>query len=94
MEEKKEEKKDESLGEPVGKITHFFSKVSVAVVEITKGMLKKGDKIRIKGHTTDFEMEIKSMQIEHKEIPEAKVGDDIGMKVDNPVREHDLVYKI
>jgi len=85
---------DELLGEPVGRVTHFFSKINVAVILLEKGSLKVGDKIRIKGHTTDFEMEVKSMQVQHKEIPEAKAGDDIGMKVDEPVREHDQVFKV
>ncbi|MFH1915959.1 MAG: EF-Tu/IF-2/RF-3 family GTPase [Nanoarchaeota archaeon] len=85
---------DETLGTYIGKITHFFSKINVAIVLIEEGLLKKGDTIRIKGHTTDFEQKVASMQIDHKEIAEAKPGDDIGMKMDQPVHEHDKVYKV
>ena len=85
---------DETLGTYIGKITHFFSKINVAVVLIEEGLLKKGDTIRIKGNTTDFEQKVASMQVQHKEIEEAKPGDDIGMKMDQPVHEHDKVYKV
>jgi len=78
-------------GKEVGKITHFFDKIGVAVVEIT-GKLKVGDKIKIKGSTTDFEQNVDSMQIEHEEVKEAKKGDAIGMKVADRVREHDKVF--
>lgn len=85
-----EEKKEELIG----KITHFFSKIEVGIIEITKGSLEVGDKIHVKGATTDFEQEIKSMQIEHEEIEKAKKGDVIGLKVKDKVREGDEVYKI
>jgi len=78
---------------PIGKITHFFPKISVAVVELN-GTIKKGDKIKIVGHGKEFEQTVESMQIEHEQVKEAKKGQSIGMKVDEPVREKDLVYKI
>ena len=84
---------EESLGEEVGTVTHYYSHISVAVIDIT-GKLKVGDKIRIKGHTSDFTQNVDSMQIEHDKIQEAKAGDAIGMKVKDHVREHDKVYKI
>jgi putative protease len=77
----------------VGKITHFFPKISVAVIEVTAGSLKKGDTIHIKGATTDFSQQIDSMQVDHDSVEEAKEGTAIGMKLKEPVREHDLVYK-
>jgi len=77
----------------VGKITHFFPKISVAVIEVTSGSLKKGDIVHIKGATTDFKQKIGSMQVDHESVEEAKQGAAIGMKVKEPVREHDLVYK-
>lgn len=76
---------------PIGKITHFFEKINVAVIEVS-GKMKVGDTIRIKGVTTDFEQPVESMQIEHEQIKEAKKGQAIGMKVAGKVREGDLVY--
>jgi translation elongation factor EF-1alpha len=81
------------LGKPIGKVTHFFDKVGVAVVEVS-GKLKNGDKIRIKGSTTDFEQAVGSMQVENKPIKEAKKGQAIGLKVSERVRPNDMVYLI
>ena len=78
----------------IGKITHVFKKINVAVLQLTDGELNIGDTIHVKGHTTDFTQVINSMQIEHDSIQKAKKGDDIGLKVDNPVHEHDEVYKV
>lgn len=78
----------------IGKISHVFKKISVAIIDITDGELNVGDTIHIKGHTTDFEQKIGSMQIEHEQIQKAKKGDSIGLKVDNPVHEHDEVYLV
>ena len=76
----------------VGQITHFFSKISVAVIELRKP-LKVGDTIVVKGPTTDFEQPVESMQIEHKDVQKAEAGQSIGLKVLQRVRETDLVYK-
>ena len=80
--------------EKVGKIVKFFSKPSVAALEITDGILAVGDRIKIKGHTTDFEDTITSMQEENQPIEKASPGQMIGIKVKERVREHDIVYKI
>ena len=80
-------------GEEVGKISHFFGKISVGIIEVT-GNIRVGDKIKIKGATTDFEQNIESMQIDHKDVKEAKPGDSIGVKLIEPVRQNDKVYKI
>lgn len=93
-EEKPKEPKEESLGEEIGRVTHYFTKIGVGVIEITNGTLKVGEKIRIKGATTDFEQKIDSMQIEHEQVKEAKAGQGIGLKVKDHVREHDKVYKV
>ena len=77
----------------VGKITHYFDKISVAIVELS-GVLKVGDRIHIKGNSTDFEQDISSIQIEHENVKKAKKGDAIGVKVDEKVREGDEVYLI
>ena len=76
----------------VGSITHFFSKISVAVVELT-APLSVSDHILIKGPTTDFEQMVESMQIEHKNIEKAEAGQSIGMKMAEHVKERDVVYK-
>jgi len=80
--------------EKVGKVVKFFTKPSVAAIEVTDGVLSVGDKIKIKGHTTDFEDTIKTMQQENNSIEKAAPGQLIGIKVKDRVREHDVVYKI
>ncbi|MFZ5559414.1 MAG: hypothetical protein ACOZAL_01310 [Patescibacteria group bacterium] len=85
-----EEKKEEL----VGKITHYFGKIEVGIVEITKGSLTVGDTIHIKGSATDFEQSVDSMQIEHQQVEKVKKGDVIGLKVKEKVKEGDEVYKI
>jgi len=78
----------------IGEVTHYFNKIGVAAIKIISGQLKKGDIIHIKGHTTDFTEEIDSMQIEHQPVEVANTGDEIGIKVDNVVREGDEVFKV
>ena len=77
----------------IGKIVHYFDKINVAIVELS-GVLKIGDRVHIKGNSTDFEQDISSIQIEHEDMKEAKKGDAIGVKVDEKVREGDEVYLI
>ena len=77
----------------IGKVTHFFSKISVAGIELS-GTIKVGDKISIEGATTKFEENIESMQIDNKVVPEAKAGDLIGIKVKDKTRVGDDVYLI
>jgi len=76
----------------VGHITHFFSKISVAVVEL-HAPLVTGDHILIRGPSTDFEQVVESMQIEHKNIQRAEAGQSIGLKTVQHVHERDIVYK-
>ena len=76
----------------VGRITHFFSKISVCVIELS-APLAVGDTIAIKGPTTDFEQPVESMQIEHNNVQRAEAGQSIGLKVAQRVRENDMVYK-
>lgn len=77
----------------IGKVTHYFKKIGVAVLELSDE-IKVGDTIRIKGHSTDFTQKVVSMQIEHKPIEVGKPGDNIAIKVDDVVKEHDLVFKV
>ena len=79
--------------EIIGKVSDFFAHPVVAGIELTAG-LQVGDKIRIKGHTTDLEMEVASIQIDNEQETEAKAGASIGIKVTEKVRSGDLVYKI
>ena len=76
----------------IGHITHFFAKISVAVIEL-KAPLAVGDSILVKGPTTDFEQVVESMQIEHKNVVRAEAGQSIGLRVAQRVREKDTVYK-
>ncbi len=77
----------------VGKVTHYFAKIGVAVIEITDGSIKVGDEIHIKGHTSDFKQKVHSMQIEHESVHMAEPGQSIGVKLNEPVRTNDSVYK-
>ena len=77
----------------VGKITHFFPKISVAVIKADE-VLKKGDKLSIEGHDNTVEMTLESMQIEHKDVEEAGKGQSVGMRVTDKVREGDQVFKL
>ncbi|MBU1075652.1 MAG: translation elongation factor-like protein [Spirochaetes bacterium] len=74
-------------------VEDFYSHINVVALKV-KGVIKVGDKLHFKGHTTDFIEEVKSMQKEHKDVEEAKKGDEIGLKTENRVRKHDKVYKV
>jgi len=77
----------------IGNIVHYYDKIGVAVVKVLSP-LKVGDRIKISGHDKEFEQEIASMQVEHQSIDQAKKGDDVGMKVEQPVKDGDEVYKV
>ena len=79
--------------EIIGKVSDFFAHPVVAGIELTAA-LKVGDKIQIKGHTTDVEMTVTSLQIDNAQVNEAKAGDSIGIKVPERVRSGDSVYKV
>ena len=78
----------------VGEVMKFFAKPSVAAIEVTNAEIAVGDKLHFVGHTTDFEETVDSMQIENKNIQKASVGDLVGIKVKERVREKDQVYKM
>ena len=79
--------------EVIGKVSDFFAHPVVAGIELT-ATLQVGDRIHIKGHTTDMELTIDSMQINNVDVNEAKAGDAIGIKVSERVRRGDTVYKV
>ena len=91
MAEKQVEEK--APGKKVGKVTHYYTNIGVAVIELSS-TLKVGDKIKIKGATSDFEQKVNSMQIEHEKVEEAKKGKSIGLKTKKHVRQNDVVYKL
>lgn len=75
----------------VGKVTHYYGKLGVAIVELT-GKLKKGDTIKIADSSGEFEETVAEMQVDHKEVAEAKKGDAVGIKVSRKVHEGAAVY--
>ena len=77
----------------VGKVIHYFTKIGVGIIELSDE-LKVGDRISIEGATTNVQQIVDSMQIEHKDVPSARAGQSIGIKVGQRVREEDLVYKL
>ncbi len=79
--------------EIIGTVSDFFARPVVVAIELTAA-LKVGDKIHIKGHTTDLELVVDSMQIKNVDVKEAKAGDSIGVKVSERVRKKDTVYKV
>lgn len=79
--------------EVIGNVSDFFARPVVAGIGLT-GTLKLGDKLHIKGHTTDLELVVESMQIDNVNVKEAKAGDAIGIKVSERVRRGDVVYKV
>ncbi len=81
------------MEEKIGKVTHYYSKLGVAAVELQHGKLRKGDKIHIHGHTTDLEQSVDSMELDHQPIVEASEGQNVGVRVHEHVRENDDVYK-
>jgi len=75
----------------IGQVSSYFNKPGVAAIKLS-GKLKVGDKVHIKGHTTDFKQKVGSMQIENKKVKEGKKGDHIGIKVSDRVRPNDKVF--
>ncbi|MGD8984418.1 MAG: EF-Tu/IF-2/RF-3 family GTPase [Desulfobacteraceae bacterium] len=80
--------------ELVGIVVKFFAKPSVAAIEVTSGTIKVGDALKYQGHTTDFTEQVNSMELDNEPLEEAKVGDLVGIKVKERVRENDKVYKV
>lgn len=81
-------------GQRIGVVTHYYSHLTVAVVKLESARLRVGDTIHIRGHTTDFEQRVDSIQVNHASVQEVGPGDDFGLKVREHAREHDVVYKV
>jgi hypothetical protein len=78
----------------IGIVTHYFSHLSVAVVQLESARLRIGDTIHIRGHTTDFRQPVDSLQVDRQPVNEVGPEDDFGLRVIDHVREHDIVYKV
>jgi translation elongation factor EF-Tu-like GTPase len=78
----------------IGTVTHYYSHLNVAVVQINKGTLRVGDTIHLKGNTTDLAQTVESMEYEHAHIDQAGAGQSVGIRVNDHVREHDIVYLV
>jgi translation elongation factor EF-1alpha len=80
--------------EKVGVVTHYFGKIGVAAVKITDGVLSVGDRIHVRGHTSDFTQTVESMQLEHDAVQVARAGEEIGLRMTAHAHEHDLILKV
>jgi translation initiation factor IF-2 len=78
----------------IGKVVHYFSKAGVAAIQVTQDVLRVGDTIHVKGHTSDFTQKIDSMQVDNQSVSEAAAGQSIGLRVKDHAREHDAVYRV
>lgn len=78
--------------EAIGIVTHYYSHLGVGVVQVNKGSIRTGNTVHIKGNTTDVTQKVESMEYEHQHTDQAGAGQSIGLKVDDHVRQHDIVY--
>ena len=81
------------MDKPIGKVSHYYDKIGVAVIELSD-TLQVGNEIKFSGHDQEFTQMVESMQAEHKNIPSAKKGESIGLKVNQKVKENDKVYLV
>ena len=87
--------KPASSEQRVGVVTHYFSHLSVAVMQLEPGAtLRVGDVIRVRGHTTDFKQKVESLEVDHAPVAEVGPKDDFGLKVIEHARENDVVFKV
>lgn len=78
----------------IAKVTHYYDKIGVAVIEVMKQPLKVGDTVKISGHDHEFNQKITSLQVEHNQVTEVAPGETAGLKVDKPVREGDMLFLV
>lgn len=79
-------------GDAIGRVSHYYGHLSVAAVTLT-APLAVGERIHIRGHTTDQEQTVESLEVDHEQVAAAAPGDDVALKVDGHVREHDLIFR-
>lgn len=80
--------------EPIGRVTHYFPKARASAIMIERDSIRPGDVLYFKGHTTRFKQKVESLQINRQPVPEASVGEEVGIRVKARTREHDLVFKL
>jgi translation elongation factor EF-1alpha len=85
--------KESAAKKPIGVVSNYFEHISVAAIKLD-APIKVGDKLRFLGGDTDFEQQVTSMQIQHKQVTSAKKGDEVGMKVNDKVRKDYKVFKV
>ncbi|MEN8253448.1 MAG: translation elongation factor-like protein [Patescibacteria group bacterium] len=81
-----------NTGKKIGTVTHYYDRLKVAIVKLGESV-KKGDKLTFKGNTTDFTQIVDDMQVDHQDVTKAEKGQEVGIKVNEKVRDSDLVYK-
>ena len=81
-------------GDRIGIVTHYYNHLSVAIIQLETGMLRTGDMIHIKGHTSDFRQQVGSIEVNHMHVDQVQAGESFGVKVNEHAREHDVVYKV
>lgn len=77
----------------IGRVTHYYNHLNVAVLKLTEGV-KVGDLVHILGHSTDFMQKVTSLQVDHHNVVGVDPGDNVALKVIEPVREHDIIYRV
>jgi translation elongation factor EF-1alpha len=80
--------------EPIGKVTHYYDRLGVAVATLSTGELRLGDRVRLESRSGEFEQTVESMEINKQKVENVKPGDDFAFKVEQPVREGDKIYKL
>jgi len=80
--------------ERIGIVTHYYSHLSVAIIQLDTGVLREGETVHIKGHTSDFMQPVGSMEVNHVHVNMARAGESFGLKVKEHAREHDVVYRV
>ena len=82
------------MNKQIGKITHYYDKIGVAVITVMSKTLKIGDTVKISGHDTEFTQTVNSLQEEHKQLTKVSPGKSVGLKVDKPVKPGDVIYSV
>lgn len=82
------------MDNPIGKVVHYYDKLSVAIIDLEKGGLKVGDEVKFKRGDEEFSQKIESLQVDHKDVDSVKKGDSFGVKVDKPTKPGTEVYLV